>query len=126
MPPRARYATVDDYLAATAPEVRNVLEEIRARARAAVPDATECISYQVPALKRKKVFFYYAAFKQHVGIYPPVKGDAALAAELAPFRGPKGNLQFPLSAPIPYELIARVAATLAEEVGVKSAAKGTA
>ncbi|MBI5168710.1 MAG: hypothetical protein HZA61_04395 [Candidatus Eisenbacteria bacterium] len=126
MPLRARHASVDEYLAAAAPEVRAVLEEIRRRALAAVPDATECISYQMPALKKKKVFFYYAAFKQHVGIYPPVKGDAALATELAPFRGPKGNLQFPLSAPMPFDLIARVAATLAEEVGVKSAAKGTA
>lgn len=126
MPPRARYATVDEYLAATAPEVRDVLEQIRRRALAAVPDATECISYQMPALKRKKVFFYYAAFKQHVGIYPPVKGDAALAAELAPFRGPKGNLQFPLAAPMPYDLIARVAAALAAESAEKSAAKGEA
>ncbi|MBP8137626.1 MAG: hypothetical protein KAY61_05425 [Candidatus Eisenbacteria bacterium] len=126
MPPRARYANVDDYLAATAPEVRFVLEEIRRRALAAVPDATECISYQMPALRRKKVFFYYAAFKQHVGIYPPVKGDAALAAELAPFRGPKGNLQFPLAAPMPFDLIARVALALADELAAKSAAKGEA
>lgn len=103
-----------------------MLEAIRRQVLAAVPDATECISYQMPALKKKKVFFYYAAFKQHIGIYPPVKGDAALAAELAPFRGPKGNLQFPLSAPMPYDLIARVAVALAEESAQKSAAKGEA
>lgn len=116
MPPRARYETVDDYFAAATPEARVHLERIRDAARAAVPEATECISYQMPALRLRKVFFYYAVFKQHVGIYPPVKGDEALAGALAPFRGPKGNLQFPLASDVPYALIARVAASLAEEV----------
>lgn len=119
MPPRPRYETVDDYLAAATPEARVILERIREAVRAAVPEATECISYQMPALKLRKVFFYYAVFKQHVGIYPPVKGDDALAAELAPFRGPKGNLQFRLAADVPYALVARVAAALADEVNAK-------
>ena len=44
--------------------------------------ATEIISYQMPAFKRRRVFFFFAAFKAHIGIYPPVQGDAALAAEL--------------------------------------------
>lgn len=116
MPPRPRYESVEDYFAAATPDARAILEGVRAAVRAAVPDATECISYQMPALRLRKVFFYYAVFKQHVGIYPPVKGDAALAAELAPFRGPKGNLQFPLASDVPHALIARVAVALADEV----------
>ncbi len=50
---------------------------------------------------------YIAAFKKHIGIFPPVR-DAALQEQLAPYAGPKGNLQFPLLAPIPYALITKI------------------
>ena len=108
---------IDDYIAAAAPAAQPILTRIRAAVREAVPDATECISYQMPALRVRKVFFYFAAFKKHIGIYPPVKGSATLQKRLAPYRGPKGNLQFPLDEPMPYALIAQVAKTLAREYG---------
>lgn len=114
MTTRPTFASVDAYIAASDPEVREMLRTIRKTATAAVPDATECISYQMPALRHKKVFFYFAAFKKHIGVYPPVQ-DEALAAELAPYRGPKGNLQFPLDEPLPYALIGRVARSLARQ-----------
>lgn len=108
---------IDDYIAAAAPAAQPLLTRIRGVVREAVPDATECISYQMPALRARKVFFYFAAFKKHIGIYPPVKGSATLQKRLAPFRGPKGNLQFPLDEPMPYALIAQVAKALAREYG---------
>ncbi len=108
---------IDDYIAAAAPVAQPILTRIRAAVREAVPDATECISYRLPALHARKVFFYFAAFKKHVGIYPPVKGSATLQKRLAPYRGPKGNLQFPLDEPMPYALIAQVAKALAREYG---------
>lgn len=115
--PRPASDPIADYIAAAAPEAQPVLRRIRAAVRAAVPDAEECISYRMPALRVRKVFFYFAAFKKHIGIYPPVKGSATLQKRLAPFRGPKGNLQFPLDRPMPYALIAQVAKTLARDVG---------
>lgn len=111
MAARPRFASIDAYIAAADPKVRDILRTLRKTAGAAVPDAAECVSYQMPALRRKKVFFYFAAFQKHIGVYPPV-ADPALEDELRPFRGPKGNLQFPLNAPIPYALIARVAQSL--------------
>ena len=116
MSARPKFASIDEYIDAAAPVAQPILEEIRALARATVPAATETISYQMPAFRRPRVFFYFAAFKAHIGIYPPVKGDEALAAELAPFRGPKGNLKFPLNEPMPYELIGRVIAALDGEI----------
>lgn len=110
-------ADIDAYLASVPEAVRPALEEIRRRVAAAVPDAVETISYQLPAFRRGKVFFYFAAFQKHIGVYPPLRRDAALIAELAPYRGEKGNLSFPLSAPIPFELIERVAVALAAEWG---------
>lgn len=103
---------VDEYLAAVAPDARRVLRRIRAVVAEAVPDAQQVISYQMPAFRMRRVFFYYASFKSHIGIYPPVKGSAALDKALRPYRGPKGNLKFALDQPMPYALIERVARAL--------------
>lgn len=115
MQQRPKFTTVDEYLAATPPEVRPILEEIRALVKRTVPTAQETISYQMPAFRLKHVFFFYAAFKKHIGIYPPLRDDDPLAAELLPYRGEKGNLKFPLNQPIPYDLIARIAEALARQ-----------
>jgi uncharacterized protein YdhG (YjbR/CyaY superfamily) len=104
--------SIDAYIAACPPQVRPVLQRIRRIVRRTVPAATETISYRMPAFRLERTFIYFAAFKNHIGIYPPVRADKALAKALAPYRGPKGNLKFPLDRPMPYELIARVVAAL--------------
>jgi uncharacterized protein YdhG (YjbR/CyaY superfamily) len=72
----------------------------------------------MPALRlpapRSRVFFYFAAFKQHIGVYPPVH-EPALVEALARWRGPTGNLQFPLDEPLPLALLARLASALAQQ-----------
>lgn len=113
----SRYSDIDSYIAAAAPDVQPLLQKIRRLAKSAVPSATETISYQMPALKQGRVFFYFAAFKKHIGIYPPLQADKDLVHELAPWRGPKGNLQFPLNQPIPDALIQRIVLALAREYG---------
>lgn len=99
---------VDEYIAAADPKVRPILEKIRGLVRRLAPAADEVISYRMPAFTLDGMLIFYAPFKAHIGIFPPVKGDAALEADLEPFRGPKGNLRFPLDAKIPYALIGRV------------------
>lgn len=118
--PRRRPETGHDdahaaYLAAAPEAVQRLLRQVQAAVEAAVPGAERCVSYRMPAYRRGKMFFYFAAFKRHIGIYPPVSDDAALVAEMRPWRGPKGNLSFPLSQPLPLALIGRVAAALAAQ-----------
>jgi uncharacterized protein YdhG (YjbR/CyaY superfamily) len=103
--PNARSAEVDAYIAARPAAVRLILRRIRAAAHRAAPGAVEVISYRMPALKTKRIVIYFAAFKNHIGIFPPLRGHGALARRLRKYQGPKGNLQFPLDAPIPYRLI---------------------
>jgi uncharacterized protein YdhG (YjbR/CyaY superfamily) len=102
-PPRS----VDAYIASALPQVRPVLEAIRATVRKAAPSAEERISYGMPAYFLDGVLVYFAAFRKHVGFYPPIR-DKSLMSLAAPYAGPKGNLQFPLSEPIPHRLIARI------------------
>ena len=110
------FADHEAYFATVPPEVRLLLEAIQSEVERVVPDAQRCISYQMPAYrigeKKGRVFFYFAAFKKHIGVYPPVH-DPALLAELAPYRGPKDNLIFPLKDDLPIALIGRVAQALA-------------
>jgi uncharacterized protein YdhG (YjbR/CyaY superfamily) len=115
MSQRPKFASIDDYLATVSPDVRCILQEIREIVKRTVPAAEETISYQMPAFKLSRTFIYFAAFKKHVGIYPPVKGDKELTKALLPYRGEKGNLKFPLDRPIPYDLIGRVVEALSRQ-----------
>lgn len=105
---RAKHKNIDEYIAAFAPEVRTVLERIRATIHSAAPDAKEIISYGMPAFRQDGVLVYFAAFKKHIGFYPPVSGDAKIEKAIAPYAGDKGNLRFPLDQPIPYSLIEQI------------------
>ena len=99
---------IDEYVSGFAPEVRLILERIRSTIRRAAPGAQETISYQIPAFRQNGILVYFAAFKKHIGFYPPVRGDAALEKAVGRYAGEKGNLRFPLAEPIPYALIARI------------------
>lgn len=106
------FATHEEYFATLPSEVRALLAQVRTEVENRIPGATRCISYNMPAFKTQRTFMYFAAFKRHIGIYPPVTQDQALVAATARFRGPKGNLSFPLDEPLPLELIGNVAAAL--------------
>ena len=96
------------YIATFAPDTQAVLQKIRQTVKAVAPDAEETISYRIPAFKLNGMLVYFAAFKKHIGLYPPVRGDDSLMQAVKPYAGPKGNLQFPLKKPIPYALIRRI------------------
>ena len=85
-----------------------ILEKVRETIRTAAPDAGETISYKMPAFKQHGILVYFAAWTNHIGLYPPISGDKTLEKAVAPYAGPKGNLQFPLNEPIPYDLIERI------------------
>jgi uncharacterized protein YdhG (YjbR/CyaY superfamily) len=99
---------IDDYIAGFSPDVQKILRRIRSSIHDAAPAAQETISYQIPAFALNGVLVYFAAFKQHIGFYPPVRGDAGLEKAVASYAGEKGNLRFPLDQPIPYGLIRRI------------------
>jgi len=112
---RATPKNIGEYIAAFPPEVQEILEKIRFAIRNAAPDAQETISYQIPAFKLNGTLVYFAAFKKHIGFYPPIRGDAKLMKAVSPYAGEKGNLRFPLDQPIPYDLIERIAKLRAKQ-----------
>jgi uncharacterized protein YdhG (YjbR/CyaY superfamily) len=113
---------VTDMIAAAAPRARTALRRIRALVRKAAPDAEEVISYGMPSFRGRRIILHYAAFSEHIGIFPPLRNEPALQKALAPYAGPKGNLRFPLDEPMPWPLIERLVKARVKQDG---AAGGT-
>jgi uncharacterized protein YdhG (YjbR/CyaY superfamily) len=111
------FSSVDDYVAMHPQDVRAVLQRVRSTIRKALPGAEEVISYQIPAYRlHGGVVIYFAGWKQHYSLYPATGAlVAAFRDDLAPYELRKGTIRFPLSAPVPVRLIARIAKFRAQE-----------
>lgn len=120
---RATPGSIDEYIAAFPPEVQAILERVRLTISTVAPEAQETISYQIPAFKLNGALVYFAAFKNHIGFYPPVSGDARLKKAISPYAGEKGNLRFPFDQPIPYGLIERIVKRRVKQNLAKAATK---
>jgi uncharacterized protein YdhG (YjbR/CyaY superfamily) len=104
----AKPQTIDEYIASFPAEVQAILNRIRSTIKKAPPEAQETISYRIPAFTLNGILVYFAAFKNHIGLYPPVRGDAKLQKSVSAYAGEKGNLKLPLDQPIPYDLIEKI------------------
>lgn len=114
---------IDEYIAGFPPKARAALKKVRATLRKVAPAAEETISYRIPALRGNGILVYFAGFKNHIGMFPPVRGDARLATALKRYQGPKGNLRFPLDEPMPLALIARIGKLRVTQDREKTAAR---
>jgi uncharacterized protein YdhG (YjbR/CyaY superfamily) len=102
---------VEAYLAAVPPPYRALLEELRKTIKSAAPDATETISYRMPAFKDRngRSLVWYAAFKDHCSLFPATGAVMeALEKELQPYLSGKGTLRFTADRPMPARLVKRI------------------
>ena len=108
---------VENYLAAVPAESRSALEELRKTIKAAAPDATEVISYQMPAFKdHGRLLVSYAAFKDHCSLFPmSTKVIEAHKEELKPFLAGKGTIRFSPDNPLPTTLVTKLVKARIEE-----------
>lgn len=104
------FKTIDAYIASFPENIQRILQDIRETIHAAAPQAEEKISYQMPTFVYKGNLIYFAAFKNHIGVFGASGVVEAFHEELAPFAGPKGNLQFLIDQPIPLHLIHKIVA----------------
>ena len=84
-------ASLDEDIAGFPPEKQAILEKIRLTIRNVAPDAKEAISYRMPTFMQDGVLVHFAGFKSHVGLDPPISGDAKLEEALAPYAGEKAT-----------------------------------
>jgi len=102
--------TVDEYIAGFPGNIQAILKQVRTVIKQAAPQATESISWEMPAYKLNgKPLVYFAGHKKHIGFYPVPSGIEAFKNELAEYgQSGKGTARFPYDKPMPLELIKRI------------------
>lgn len=116
--------SIDEYISGFPDEVQQVLQTVRMTIRRAAPDAEETISYAIPTFTLNKTnLVHFAGFKNHIGFYPAPTGGEAFKEELSGYKTGKGSVQFPLSQPMPLDLIEKIVKFRVKEVLEKEATK---
>lgn len=109
------FKTIDEYIASYPKDVQTILKNIRLTVREAAPEAQETIKYRMPTFTLSGNLVFFAAFKKHIGFYPPIRGSEAFNKRLSAYEGPKGSLIFPFDKPIPYDLISEMVSLRVKE-----------
>ncbi len=109
------FATVDEYVSSFPEPVRRALQSVRDRIRQTVPDAEERISYGIAGFRLDgKMLLYIAGWTSHVSMYPIPDVDDELGAKVDRYWAGKGTLKFPISEPMPLDLVGRLATRFVE------------
>lgn len=116
--------TMDEYIAGFPKEIQEILQEIRKTIRKAAPAAKETIKYKMPTYTLNGNLIYFAAFKNHIALYPAPKGTAKFNKELAAYRGAKSSVRFPLDKPIPFDLVSQIVKLRVKDNLQRAKAKG--
>ena len=106
---RSTVNAIDEYIAGFPPETQTALEALRALIKTCAPGATETVSYAIPTFDLNgKHLVHFAGYARQFGLYPAPSGLEAFKEDLklCTKRG-KGSVQFPLSQPLPTDLIRR-------------------
>ena len=106
---------IDEYIAGFPDEVRKRLAEIRRIVKKYAPEAEETINYGIPTFRLNGNLVHFAGYKNHIGFYPTPSGIAAFRERLSGFASAKGSVKFPLSQPLPTQLIAEIVAFRVDE-----------
>lgn len=111
---KTKFTTIDEYLALQPKDIRYILQQLRQTIQKAAPDAKEVISYSMPAFKFHGMLVWFAAWKNHYGIYVPAV-LAVFKDKLSDYETTKATVRFPYDKPIPKKLISEIIQFAAQE-----------
>ena len=100
---------IDEYISRQDEAIQPRLHAICDAIRSAIPDTVEKISYQMPTFWKGRNIIHFAAFKNHIGIYPGGEATAVFAEKLKDYKTSKGTIQIPNNKELPLELIKEIA-----------------
>jgi uncharacterized protein YdhG (YjbR/CyaY superfamily) len=115
--------TIDAYIAGYPADVQALLQKVRRTIKQAAPEAEETIKYLIPTFTFNGNLISFAAYKNHIGLYPLPAGTEKFHKELAPYKAAKSTARFPLDQPIPYGLISHLVKFRVKESLAKVKAK---
>ena len=117
---KKKFKTVDAYFNSFPEVVRSKLEIIRSIIQQESPDAIELLSYQMPSFKLQgRILVYYAAWKEHIGLYAFPSSLIRFKKELSGYHTSKATLQFPLEHEIPKNLLKKIIRFRIQEIEAK-------
>ncbi|MDD3079248.1 MAG: DUF1801 domain-containing protein [Paludibacter sp.] len=119
MESKKTYQTIDDYIENQAENVKPILKKLQKIIHESAPEATETISYGMPAFRQQSVLVYFAAHKNHIGFYPTASPIVYFAEELKNFKTSKGTIQIPVNTELPGELIEKIVKYRLQEIIAK-------
>jgi len=102
------FGPIDEYISQFSPDILKKLKKLREVIKEAAPEAEEKISYRMPAYHLNGPLVYFAAFKDHISLFPTGSPMEGFDEDLSGYRTAKGTLQFPLDKPMPYDLIKKI------------------
>lgn len=108
MEEKVSYTNIDEYIALFSSEIQELLQKIRKTIAEVAVEATEKISYQMPTFYLHGNLVHFAAFKNHISLYPDASGVSVFESELGSYPYSKGTIQLPYDKPIPYDLIRKI------------------
>jgi uncharacterized protein YdhG (YjbR/CyaY superfamily) len=122
--PREKFSTVDEYHASFPKEIRERLDAVRKLVRDVAPQMKEMISYNIPGYKLNKMVVYYAAFKDHLSMYP-VPGGKEWEEDFSPYyTSGRGTIHFPHDKRLPVTLIRKIVKYRVSEDMKQTSARG--
>ncbi len=102
------YKSVDEYIAIFPKEIIEILENLRKVIKETAPEAQEAISYNMPGYKLNGMLLWFAAAKNHIGLYPTASPIIVFKEALKDYKTSKGAIQFPINKPIPLDLVREI------------------
>lgn len=105
---KSKFNNIDEYIVSLPKDTQKLLEQIRETIKKATPEALETIKYDMPTFTLNGNLIHFAAYKNHIGIYPAPSGDESFNKELSSYIGAKNSIRFPLDKPIPFDLISKI------------------
>jgi uncharacterized protein YdhG (YjbR/CyaY superfamily) len=100
--------SVEKYVRDFPTEVKKRLLTLRSMVLELAPEATEKISYRMPAYFLNGRLLYFAAHKNHIGFYPMASGILFMEDKLQGYVHATGSVQFPHDQPLPLKLIRQI------------------
>ena len=113
---KGQFKTIDEYINSFPEEVRNRLQTLRQVIKEEAPEAEEAIKYRMPTFTLHGNLVYFAAWKNHIALYPITSAMEASMEELSTYKtSGKGTIQFPIDQPLPLPLIRKIVAFRVQE-----------
>ncbi|WP_424806781.1 iron chaperone [Rhodococcus sp. 27YEA15] len=108
------WTTIDEYIGSFPVDVQPLLDSVRQAIHDTIPDLGETIRYRIPTLTVDgRNFVHFAGWKHHISLYPVPAGDVEFERVVDAYRSGRSTVKFPLSRPIPLDVIRRIVTQLA-------------